>query len=197
MTRAFSLPGLKEIGRASLKALDPTRTTSAAVTQTGDIFGWTGPSELAILPVWGGSGRALQNSNDTMINPELVMPPRPTISNVQWISGVQHVSPTDLDLLIGGPDRPPSKRMIAAAAAEQRMARAGGVAAAGAAGSSQEGWGDYLTRQLNERTEKLNIMGDSMDNLENQSAGWADDVSKYISKQKRNVLIGGITGKFF
>jgi hypothetical protein len=87
--------------------------------------------------------------------------------------------------------------MLAAAAAEQRLARTGGGAAAGAAGSSQEGWGDYLTRQLNERTEKLNIMGDSMDNLENQSAGWADDVSKYISKQKRNVLLGGITGKFF
>ncbi|KAH8904534.1 snare-dependent exocytosis protein [Coniochaeta sp. PMI_546] len=196
-TRAFSLPGLKEIGRASLKVLDPTRTPASVVTKTGDIFGWTGPSELTILPVWGGSGNPLQNSKDTLINPELVMPPRPTISNVQWISGVQYVSPTDLDLLIGGPDRPPSKRMLAAAAAEQRLARTGGGAAAGAAGSSQEGWGDYLTRQLNERTEKLNIMGDSMDNLENQSAGWADDVGKYISKQKRNVLLGGITGKFF
>lgn len=193
-TRAYSLPGLKELGRASLKVLDPTRTPASVVTKTGDIFGWTGPSELTVLPVWGGSGRPLPQSNDTLINPDLAMPPRPTISNVQWISGVQYVSPTDLDLLIGGPDRPPSKRMMAAAAAEQRMVRVGGGAAAG---SSQEGWGDYLTRQLNERTEKLNIMGDSMDNLENQSAGWADDVGKYISKQKRNVILGGITGKFF
>lgn len=135
----------------------------------------------------------MQDYHDTLINPELSMPPRPTISSLQWVSGVQYVSPTDLDLLIGGPDRPPSKRMIAAAAAEQRMVRAG----PGQAGSSQEGWGDYLTRQLNERTEKLNIMGDSMDNLENQSAGWADDVSKYIGKQKRNVILGGLTGKFF
>jgi syntaxin-binding protein 5 len=192
-TRAFSLPGLKEIGRAPLNSLDPTRTPSSVVTKTGDIFGWTGPSELAILPVWGGAGRAMQDYRDTLINPELSMPPRPTISSLQWVSGVQYVSPTDLDLLIGGPDRPPSKRMIAAAAAEQRMARAG----PGQAGSSQEGWGDYLTRQLNERTEKLNIMGDSMDNLENQSAGWADDVSKYIGKQKRNVILGGLTGRFF
>lgn len=195
-TRAFSLPGLKEIGRAPLKMLDPTRTPASVVTKTGDIFAWTGPSELTILPVWGGSGRPLQNSKDTLINPDLAMLPRPTISNVQWISGVQYVSPTDLDLLIGGPDRPPSKRMLAAAAAEQRMARAGGVGASSTAGSSQEGWGEYLTRQLNERTEKLNIMGDSMDNLENQSAGWADDVGKYINKQKRNMLLGGITGKF-
>lgn len=177
--------------------LDPTRTPASVVTKTGDIFGWTGPSEITVLPVWGGSGKPVQNPMDTLINPELAMPPRPTISNVQWISGVQYVSPTDLDLLIGGPDRPPSKRMLAAAAAEQRMARAAGVGSSGAAGGSQEGWGEYLTRQLNERTEKLNIMGDSMDNLENQSAGWADDVGKYINKQKRNMILGGITGKFF
>jgi hypothetical protein len=187
---------LKEIAKAKLPQLDPTRTPFSVVTKTGDIFGWSGPSELAILPVWGGSGRALENSRDTLINPDLPMPARPTISSLQWVSGVQYVSPTDLDLLIGGPDRPPSKRMIAAAAAEQRMARQVGQGSS-RAGSSQEGWGDYLTRQLNERTEKLNIMGDSMNNLEDQSAGWAEDVGKYISKQKRNVILGGITGKFF
>lgn len=193
--RAYSLPGLKELGRAPLPMLDASRTTASIVAQTGDIFGWTGPSELAILPVWGGTGKGLQTSQDTMINPELAVPPRPTISNFQWVSGTQYVSPTDLDLLIGGPGRPPSKRMMAAAAAEQRLARGG--AGSSAAGGSQEGWGDYLTRQLNERTEKLNIMSDNMDNLQEQSAGWADDVSKYVNRQKRNVLLGGITGKFF
>lgn len=140
-----------------------------------------------------------------MVNPELVLPPRPTISNLQWISGTQYVSPTDLDLLIGGPDRPPSKRMIAAAAAEQAQARGGGGGAgssraggaAGAAAAGQEGWGEYLTRQLNERTEKLNIMGDSMDNLQQSSANWADDVNKYINKQKKSMLLGGIKKSFF
>ncbi|KAH8886476.1 hypothetical protein GQ53DRAFT_796815 [Thozetella sp. PMI_491] len=195
--RAYSLPGLKEIGRAPMNMLDPTRTTAGIVARTGDVFGWTGPSEFSILPVWG-TGRRLENSADTLINPNLALPPRPTISNLQWISGVQHVSPLDLDVLIGGPDRPPSKRMIEAAAEEQRLARSGAGAGAGAgSGSSQEGWGDYLTRQLNERTEKLNIMGDSMNNLESSSQGWADDVSKYVNKQKRSMLLGGITKGFF
>ncbi len=62
---------------------------------------------------------------------------------------------------------------------------------------AQEGWGDYLTRQLNERTEKLNIMGDSMNNLESTSQGWADDVGKYMSKQKRNLVLGSITKGLF
>jgi hypothetical protein len=146
-----------------------------------------------VIHVWG-AGRELQQSPDTLINPKLECPPRPTISNIQWISGTQYVSPLDLDLLVGGPDRPPSKRMMDAAAAERR-------AAGGGAGQSssrgQEGWGDYLTRQLNERTERLNIMGDSMDNLQEQSQGWADDVNKFISKQKRNMIVGSMKSKFF
>lgn len=194
--RAFTIPGLREVGKAELSMIDPGRSTNTVVTQTGDVFAWTGPSELAVVHVWG-TGKPLQQSPDTLINPKLEIPPRPTISNIQWISGTQYVSPLDLDLLVGGPDRPPSKRMMDAAAAEQRMARSGGPAGASGSAASQEGWGDYLTRQLNERTEKLNIMGDSMDNLQQQSAGWADDVNKFIGQQKRNMVLGTIKGKFF
>ncbi|KAK3689620.1 lethal giant larvae like, C-terminal-domain-containing protein [Podospora appendiculata] len=194
--RAYSLPGLKELGRKTLPMLDASRTASAIVARTGDVFGWTGPSELVILPVWG-TGKGLENSLDTIVNPELLSPPRPTISNLQWISGTQYVSPTDLDLLIGGGDRPPSKRMLAAAAEEQRSARAGGGGGGAAAGGSQEGWGEYLTRQLNERTEKLNMMGDSMDNLQASSQGWADDVGKFVKQQKRGLLLGGIKKSLF
>lgn len=194
--RAYSIPGLKEIGKADLPMVDSSRSTSAVVTQTGDVFAWTGPSELAVIHVWG-TGKKPEQSPDTLINPELKCPPRPTISNLQWISGTQYISPPDLDLLVGGPDRPPSKRMLDAAAAEQRAARSGAGPAGSSQPASQEGWGDYLTRQLNERTEKLNMMGDNMENLQEQSAGWANDVNKFISKQKRNVIMGGIKGKFF
>jgi syntaxin-binding protein 5 len=193
-TRAYTLPGLKELGRQGLPMLDASRTISASLTKTGDVFGWTGPSEIAVLPIWG-TGKPLENSHDTLVNPELAMPSRPTISNLQWISGTQYVSPTDLDLLIGGPDRPASKRMIAAAAAEKQLsAPAPGTTVRG--GASQEGWGDYLTRQINERTEKLNIMGDSVDNLQKSSNSWAGDVNKYVKNQKRNMLLGGLKKSF-
>lgn len=195
--RAFSLPGLKEINKASLPMLDATRTTSTIVACTGSVIGWAGPSELVVIPVWGtGKGKENLNEDDKLVNPATMIPPRPTISNMQWLSGTQYVSPTDLDLLIGGPDRPPSKRMMDAAAQEQRIARSGG--AGGPAGSTgQEGWGEYLTRQLNERTERLNIMNDSMESMSEQSAGWADDVSKYVSKQKKSMVLGGLKSKFF
>ena len=88
--------------------------------------------------------------------------------------------------------------MMAAAAAEDRLARGAGSSGSGRAPGTQstEGWGEYMTRQLNERTEKLNIMGDSMDHLQENSSGWADDVDKYVSRQKRNLVLGGI-GKLF
>ncbi|KAK4150110.1 lethal giant larvae like, C-terminal-domain-containing protein [Chaetomidium leptoderma] len=199
-TRAYSLPGLKEIGRATLPMLDPSRTISTVISHTGDVFGWTGPSEIAVLPVWG-MGKALQPSEDTLINPDMVLPPRPTISNLQWISGTQYVSPTDLDLLIGGENRPPSKRMMDAAAAERGMAGTGagyggaGGARAGAAG--QEGWGDYLTRQLNERTQKLTVVDDAMNSLQDASQGWADGVNNYVKKQKKDLLLGAVKKSFF
>lgn len=196
-TRAYSIPALKELGMARLSMLDKTRSSSTIITTSGDIFGWTGPSEIAMLAAWG-TGQSLPRSLDKLYNPEALVPPRPTISNVQWLSGTQYVSPTDLDLLIGGPDRPPSKRMLAAAAEEDRLARSEGAGPSRVPGTqSTEGWGDYMTRQLNERTEKLNLMGDGMDNLQENSAGWADDVSKFVNKQKRNVILGGITGKWF
>jgi hypothetical protein len=194
--RAYTIPGLKEIAKAPLPALDPPRRPSSLVTANGYVFGWTGPSEIALLHAWG-LGERFGNSADLVVNPELGTPPRPTISNLQWISGTQYVSPTDLDLLIGGPDRPPSKRMLEAAAAELRAAGRGQQAGAQAhGGRSTEGWVEYLTRQLNERTERLNMMGDSMDQLQDQSQGWADDVSKYVKKQQRNMVLGSIKGKF-
>ncbi len=195
-TRAFSIPGLKEIGQSRLHMLDRTRLSSSMVTPSGNIFGWAGPSELAMLDVWG-TGQPLPRSQDSLFNPDAVIPPRPTISNLEWISGTQYVSPTDLDLLIGGPDRPPSKRMQAAAAEEERQARLNGGGGPSYGASNQEGWGDYLTRQLNQRTERLNIMGDTMERVQESSSNWADDASKWASRQKRAIVVKGLTGKFF
>jgi syntaxin-binding protein 5 len=52
--RAFSIPALREIGSAKVSdILDRGRLREAVITASGDIFGWTGPSETALLNVWG------------------------------------------------------------------------------------------------------------------------------------------------
>ena len=113
--RAYSIPGLKEIASADMSQyLDVKRFSEALITATGDVFGWAGPSEIAVLNVWG-TGQSLYvgapatqlpdlrlfrpRSLDKLFNVEALIPPRPTISNIQWISGTQYVSPSDMDIL--------------------------------------------------------------------------------------------------
>ncbi|PSN62449.1 hypothetical protein BS50DRAFT_577353 [Corynespora cassiicola Philippines] len=204
--RAFSIPALKEVGAVKVgDVLDVRRFGETVITGTGDVFGWKGPAEMGLINVFG-AGIKCDQTKDTLINPELLIPARPTISNMQWISGTQFVTPQDLDLLIGGPDRPPSKRMLAQARADEDQRRREERAAASnpyspggsgsAAGQNEEGWGAWASRQLNERTEKLNLVGDSMDNLSKNSAGWADDVNKFVGKQKRGFVMGAMKSKF-
>ena len=42
---------------------------------------------------------ARTRSLDQLLNPEAIIPPRPTISNLQWISGTQYITPSDMDLI--------------------------------------------------------------------------------------------------
>lgn len=52
--RAYSIPGLKEMAHVKVNhKLDIKRFAEAVITPTGDVFGWTGPSEMAVLNVWG------------------------------------------------------------------------------------------------------------------------------------------------
>ena len=97
--RAFSIPGLREIAAARVsETLDTRRFADAIVTSTGDIIGWTGPSEIAVMNVWG-NGDDLTRSLDKIFNAEALIPPRPTISNMQWLSGTSYITPVDMDKL--------------------------------------------------------------------------------------------------
>ncbi|GME34155.1 hypothetical protein GTA08_BOTSDO06725 [Neofusicoccum parvum] len=204
--RAYSIPALKEIGSANIShLLDVRRFADATITPSGDILGWVGPAEMALINVWGTEQNLVHKNEDALFNPNMAVPARPTISNMQWISGSQYVSPEDIELLISGPDRPPSKREMEAARADDRQRyederaskrQQAESSAAGAAQEGDEGYWAYLQRQMNERTEKLNIMGDNMERLQDNSAGFASDVQKFVAKQKRGMVMGAMKSKF-
>ena len=89
--------------------------------------------------------------------------------------------------------------MLAQARADEDQRRRDerpGAAGPAAGASSNETWGAWATRQMNERTERLNIMGDSMNSVEQNSAGWAKDVNKYVNKQKKSMVMGVVKSKF-
>jgi syntaxin-binding protein 5 len=52
--RAYSLPAMKEIGSVKVSdVLDVRRFSEAVITSTGDILGWKGPAEMAVINVFG------------------------------------------------------------------------------------------------------------------------------------------------
>jgi len=189
--RAYALPSLREISSIKLNNLDVRRFGDAVITPSGIILGFTGPSELALISIFG-TGEPLMTRSDKIYNPDALIPPRPTISTVAWVTGTQYITPADMDVLIGGPTRPPSKRMIAQARSEDEQRRRADRSSAAQAAVSQtdEGYWAYMQRQIQERTERLNTMGDSMDNLQQNSATWLDDVNKFVGKQKRSAATG-------
>ncbi|KAL4906025.1 hypothetical protein BDW74DRAFT_137279 [Aspergillus multicolor] len=197
--RAFSIPGLKEIGCAKIDHMaDISRLSQSTVAPNGSVLFWTSPSELGLLNVWG-AGIELPPSEDQLFNPQAVPPPRPTITNLQWISGTQYISTADMDILIGGPDRPPSKQMVEQMRLEEqerRQAAREGRAAPARQNTNDEGYFAYMQRQMQERTEKLSFAGDNMDRLEETSSGWARDVNKYVQNQKKKAVLGIIGSKF-
>lgn len=189
--RAYSIPALRELAALNLTStLDVRRFPAARIAPSGALLAFTGPSELALLSVFG-TGAPLPHCHDRLFHPDALIPPRPTISNVQWLTGTQHVTPADLDLLIGGPDRPPSKRMLAQARADESQRRA-----AERAGGGDEGYWAYMQRQIQERTEKLGVAEEGMSNLEQNSQNWLEDVNKFVGRQKRNAAGGLLKAKF-
>ncbi|KAL4885129.1 lethal giant larvae like, C-terminal-domain-containing protein [Aspergillus karnatakaensis] len=197
--RAFSIPGLKEIGCSQIsQKVDMSRLSSSTVSPNGSVLVWTSPSEVGLFNVWG-AGIQQRPSEDQLFNPEAVIPPRPTITNIQWISGTQYISTADMDLLIGGPDRPPSKRMVEQMRLEEqerRQAAREGRTPPMRSNTNDEGYFAYMARQVQERTEKLNFAGDNMERLEETSSGWARDVDKYVSNQKKKAVLGVLGSKF-
>jgi syntaxin-binding protein 5 len=63
-------------------------------------------------------------------------------------------------------------------------------------GKPNEGYWDYMQRQLNERTQKLGTLSESMDKLEETSSSWANETSKFVQRQKRNLVLGAVKNRF-
>lgn len=80
--------------------------------------------------------------------------------------------------------------MMDQARADELARRAGRLPPHGAASRSDESYWEYMQRQVNERTERLGLASDRMDQLEEHSSGWLDDVNKTISDTKKNLIWG-------
>jgi syntaxin-binding protein 5 len=97
---AWSLPDLQRIAEITIpNHVVEERLHETVITPDGDIFCWTDKMECSLFTIW---GRGLQMSDipsDALYDPLKTVPPRPTISNLQWIMGTQYISPQDFNVL--------------------------------------------------------------------------------------------------
>ncbi|OLL26054.1 Lethal(2) giant larvae SRO7 [Neolecta irregularis DAH-3] len=172
------------------------RLRRSVISSDGDVFIVNYETELSVYSIWGGIG---SHANDTLFDPlKPNCPSRPTISTWQWIGGGStYISAADLDLLIAGPDRPPSKQSLekhAESRAEER-----GSPKSPSRGVSWGVFGD-MTRQLSERGDKLRGVEDKFCELQNASGQWLKDVTEFANDQKKTVqkraLLGGLKNAF-
>ena len=151
--RAYSIPGLKELGSIKLSTLDTTRDHKTQLSHALVIFsGGQAPSENRHVQRLGARGKHFPQSRDKAYNPpsgKSLLGQRYRTSS--GISGTQYVSPTDLDILIGGPPTdhrasacspPPPRRIV-----WPRSGGAGAPLAHPARGLPRAG-GSIMTRQL-------------------------------------------------
>lgn len=73
---------------------------------------------------------------------------------------------------------------------QQRAMKRSATAGSSSPEKEEEGYWAYMQRQMQERTQNLNIMGDSMNRVEENSSNWADDVNKFVNKQKKKAVMG-------
>jgi syntaxin-binding protein 5 len=84
--------------------------------------------------------------------------------------------------------------MLAQARADTMQQRA--VAApsssrtAALASEQDQGYWQYMQKQLSERTEKLGSVNDGMNSLEQTTGNWLGDVNKFVNQQKKNAVTG-------
>lgn len=191
----FSIPELRVLGTSGLSGA--ANDTSSFITSSGEVFYNTEENELVQTNILGMSAsrkRAPVALFDALKRPAI---PRPTISNLAWITGTQYVRPSDLDLIISGGNRPLSQRAqerIAASAKQQELLGRRAIAQGKTADRSSlqsakntggGAYGDMGTGGL-ERGERVNHINDLYDNISKASSEWLSEVDKMTSQAKKS-----------
>jgi hypothetical protein len=205
----FSVPTLRALG--SLTTPEIARAyLRPFITTHGDVVCQSSAEggELALVNILG-SGITLRDIPPDALFDALKQPTmaRPTISNWQWISGTQHVKPSDLDAIISEGVRPLSKRaqerMRSAEKQRQLLERQEQIAsqqnarvqaaqrgAYGKSGSGRDSYGQ-MHQQGQERGERVSQLDETFENLSKASGDFLNEVDKFASNARKQVLMGG------
>ncbi|GAV50349.1 hypothetical protein ZYGR_0U02050 [Zygosaccharomyces rouxii] len=116
--KILSIPDMKEhISTRAPVPPNPQFAHDCYVLRNGDIFIRLSMSESSLLSVVNNRATGLNNQysdpatkpTDMLYNPTLQIPFRPQVNSLQWARGTVYCTSDQIDQLLGGENRPPSK----------------------------------------------------------------------------------------
>lgn len=208
----YSLPNLREERKMQLPLdIDKNRLKEGDILGNGDyIFPTLGAHELAFGCVLG-SGRTLANLAPMMLITHNAshVPPRPSKSLWNWLLGEQSTSAEELDILLGGENRAESKvhtletpKVISARPAEsvkQPLTPVPSMTSQSAQSyipprrqQQQKGFFAQINDHLAQRGNMLGGIENTMDDLEEMSAEWANEIKDSLAGTKKDLILSGL-----
>lgn len=116
--KVFSVPELKEVTSQKIPVPVSSRyIVESSILKNGDIMLRTGSHEASLISVVNelatGLNKAYSSNmargTDILYNPGLKIRYRPQVNTLQWARGTSYCAPEQLDAILGGERRPPSK----------------------------------------------------------------------------------------
>ncbi|EGV63012.1 Lethal(2) giant larvae sro7 [Yamadazyma tenuis] len=211
-----NLPALADItdyklSKDLVKSYDLNSISKSNVLRTGDLYVRTGESEFINLALSiKDPRRKNKDTTDLLFNENSVIPPKPSVSALQWAKGASTViSVPDLNALIGGPNRKPAKHpesQMAFNISPENNQTAGYGNTYGGVERSDDGRGykepvrkDGTTRNFGS-TGFMKSLQTGVEQMEESLNGYANSMSETMNEslesQKRSMYSSAFKSKF-
>lgn len=187
----FGLPSLKEIYVQKLPFwTNPEYIGESIILPNGDIIVRQDKITAALINIWGKGIQQSDIPSDILYDAMKIMPPRPTISTIQWLKGRPVATVDDVDELLGGPRRPPSKFMIEQEQAQNEQRRL----------VEEKTKRQARTNSYNKNNYGggiMNSISSTLDNLEESTNQYFNTLNETVKDGQNSMLKSALKNKFF
>lgn len=194
----YALPSLKEITRSRLPfTAKPAFVSKSLVMLNGDAVIRQDQASASLINIWGRGIKFSDIPSDLLYDALKQIPARPTISTLQWIKGTPVAKIEDIDDLIGGPRRPPSKFMVAQQQADNEQRRLIEEKARQDERKARQRGGSGYNDGGNEEGGFFSGMSKTFDSIEEGTNEYLNSLSGVADQGKSSILKSAFKAKFF
>ncbi|KTW31251.1 uncharacterized protein T551_01323 [Pneumocystis jirovecii RU7] len=186
----ISLSNLSLITSINLPSSFSDKLNKSIVTLAANIYLWVNETELSLFYLLGNGVRINEFSSGVLYDDLKKVPQRPTISTWEWIIGTNYITIAELDLLIGGSNRPLPKKLLNSLAEQKLKDRTKKKAAPVDEQNSFQSSGTLFTQtteNIRERGKKIFGIEEKLNSLESSSMSLLKSIQDYAGQQKNAI----------